>query len=515
MNLGLLAKYQRKNPEKFNNGFIEKYEDNILEQIEEIFSTLAKTTTGIDVISVRKLNELEFKQREIQNVDISRFDLIEVKLRITGIEKRTKLEKTEDIIVPLFYFKNINNRFIFNGNNYFPIYQIVDRDTYNVKTKNSKNLILKTLLMGINIKSKLSKEEITLLDDTKLKIEGKILRISLFKKDLNFLYYIFAKFGIKQTIKDYLGKNKIVFFNDEKKIKKFSDLNYQIIKINNSTFIGFKDLETDLEKDFFISFYSLLNQLKTNRKIEEDKIYWERELGKNYTKNLNNLEEKSKMVMISLERIFDVNTKKILKVKDEDKKDIYAVIKWMISNFNLLIYRDNMDLKNKRIRLTEYLLNPLIMKFSDNSYRMIHSKGLSSFETKKGLFRNISIMYLVKEIIRNDLLRYDNTVNCMELFSCYLKGTFKGPQSISSKSKVIPVKYRNVHKSYIGKCSLVFASAGDPGLTVTLSPFLRNNMFFDERNFDEIKEELMFDKTDDDELEEIELSEEKIEKDEE
>ena len=70
--------------------------------------------------------------------------------------------------------------------------------------------------------------------------------------------------------------------------------------------------------------------------------------------------EKIKGVYISLKRLIDEPTRKILRLDDEYKQDVYGIFKYSMMNFDYLSTTDGQDLTNKRIRLYEYVLYPLL-----------------------------------------------------------------------------------------------------------------------------------------------------------
>jgi len=85
-------------------------------------------------------------------------------------------------------------------------------------------------------------------------------------------------------------------------------------------------------------------------------------------------------------------------------------------------------------------------------------------------------MYIIKQTVVNELLRYYNSTNEMNLYACLLKYTFRGPQSIN---KTVSVYQRDLHPSYAGRLSLVASSASDPGISGTLVPFIEfDNYYF-------------------------------------
>ena len=126
----------------------------------------------------------------------------------------------------------------------------------------------------------------------------------------------------------------------------------------------------------------------------------------------------------------------------------------------------------------KYLVFPLLLKFSNSTYRILNSKN-PTFNMLKSIF-NISPGFIISKLVSNELLRYNGATNSIDLFTSALRFTYRGPQSMSSKSgSSVSVKYRGIHSSYIGKVSLTASSAGDPGLSGMLVPFVKaEDLFF-------------------------------------
>ena len=71
---------------------------------------------------------------------------------------------------------------------------------------------------------------------------------------------------------------------------------------------------------------------------------------------------------ISLKRLIDEPTRKILRLDDEYKQDVYGIFKYSMMNFDYLSTTDGQDLTNKRIRLYEYVLYPRLEKTFPKEY---------------------------------------------------------------------------------------------------------------------------------------------------
>ena len=108
-----------------------------------------------------------------------------------------------------------------------------------------------------------------------------------------------------------------------------------------------------------------------------------------------------------------------------------------------------------------------------------------SLEDVMKIFSSLTPMFLLKALISSKFLRTYNSVNDYNLFSAYLKGTFKGPQALG---KGVSFDQRDIHPSYVGRIDLVAASPGDPGVSFTLTPFVHvYDGYFDRDEADKAK----------------------------
>jgi hypothetical protein len=464
---------------QFNEDLIYyRYTDSIFNHVNDICKSL-EILEPIKFIGA-ELDEDEskiYKDWNIKYVEESRLNLLRLKFQINFKDEVIDIEKE------LFIPKLVDNFFfIINSSRYFPIYQIVDNGIFTT----SKTYSLKTLLMPIRF---YYKKEI--YEDEKENIFNCFnFKLKLFKAQLNFLSYFFAKFGLYKTI-DYFGleygKNKDICIvkSSPSIINKKHDNEYSYFNIfdNYYLIVKRKILKSSLSHSYCSFIFSLLEILKKNNTIENDPEYWKNKLGLEFTSTSTNAIEKAEKVLFSLERILDERTKKFLDAKDEDKEDIYAILRWMINSFEENRYMDPIDLEKKRINCWSYLVLPLLLHFSNKTYQIMNTKN-QTIKTFQGIF-NISPNFLIKKLVVNELLRYVGCVNNLDLFAAGLKATFKGSGSIG-KGIDISDKFRGIHQSYIGNLDLVTSSAGDPGLTTTIVPFtnINNDRFVNFPGFD-------------------------------
>lgn len=476
---GFLKSYALSNPEKFNKEFIyQKKNDSILSYLEDTCKSL-EIIDGIKFIKGEIItDESKFATRtrnkeKYITLEESRYDLVLLHFHISGIQD--KEYKEMDYTIELYTAKIINDfYYLLNGSKYYPIYQIIDAATYH--TKNS--LTQKSLLMPIVVQTKPT----LLMDINEIEYNGKGFTLFLFTYKLNIFHYYFAKFGFYKTLEYFGYQDKVKIVEGDSTPSKTS----KIFKVNKTLEVHISNSLMKSEEDYNI-ILSLIDILVLTTGVKLTTIdnieFWKKKLGATFTKTTDIAAqiEKAERILISFERILDNGTKKTLRIADTDKEDTFAIVRYMVRNYKVLTHIDNMDLHNKRLRLKEHEIQPWRLSISAKTYQLLNSK-LITFEEKLRIMVNISNMFLIKNNITNPLMRYCNNVNGIDLISA-LKFSMRGPQSISETGKSVNVKYRNIHSSYIGRIGLTTCSNGDPGLTGSISPFIKTyGYFFSEKD---------------------------------
>jgi len=540
-----LRKYSDENPERFNRDFImSRSDDDILEYIKDIFKAL-EILNEIEILDITLDADESAFSPIINNGNYykpilsSRLNKIHYKIKVTpskesvikpilvddfeGIDlvkfDTEELNDDDSFIIEkdLFINKLIDKSFYINeGIRYFLIYQIVDNSTYGTKDAVS----LKSLLMPITIMRRKTGYSIAnYFDSTETFEDLPVYDVLLFGKRINPVLYLMGKYSynslvnaypdhkdvdiirkrqefVDVTLKDHMNKffgTDIKFADDPNDLLAEGRTVLKIMK-DKKTISLYISVDTDKlekrEENLMMVLGSLADiRDKTKKKripfnaTDMDKPYfWIDKLSAFFTNNNDPIKKfnKIKTMLISLDRLMDDATRKILNIKDEDKKNTLSVIKYILKNFDTLTNADNQNLKNKRIRLYEYQLYPLRKYFSDQIYRVLNSATRSKVILNR-IFSNLKPMYIIKKTVVNELLRYYNATNEMNLYSCLLKYTFRGPQSIN---RIVSVNQRDIHESYVGKLSLVASSASDPGISGTLTPFVElYDNFFEKQKY--------------------------------
>lgn len=472
----MYSEFQDSNPERFNKNVLKlRNTENIEDIFNDVFSSLG--LEGIEYLGGELIKDEE-KQAEIlphKNIKLedSRLDLFTAKFRLTW------KEDVEEVSLPLYFPKLIDDYFFkLNGNTFYAIYQLTDRNFYPLENE----VFLKTLLMPLGIEY----SNMDINTQSGKVIQGRKYLLNFFKSrgskiDLkNILYYFFIEYGVEGTI-DKIFHNEyegLVFLEDEENEYE----NHECVQLRKDLFLYFyySDTITLEYKSLVATLVDSLSGIRRKTSIYEEN-FWKKRILKS-TAN----PARADKAIISLKRILDERTKKNLKeVPDEFKEDTFGVLTWMMYNISSLEHIDTTDLKNRRLRLFEYMLFPLLNRLSESSYRILNSRNMDIKRLQR-VFSAIRPTYILRCLGTNDLLRYYNATSTLDLYSVALRWSARGPQSLGGGRASVPLQYRSVHRSFIGGLGLNTSSASDPGMTGTLCPMT-----------DKLEDDSMFFKNDD------------------
>lgn len=393
-------------------------------------------------------------------VEDDRVGLLTVRMKISVPEKdfktgenilREKIIK-KSMLIPL---QDENGMFYIKGKRYHLIYQMVEKSTYT----SANSVILKSLMPFAIRRQTITRED----------IHGKeytlpLYTIDLFKKE-HPVMLIYANRGLNYALQYALESYPYVAINfvtscdeTDKKYIYFPISTKLFLKVNKKLFDNFQYVQSIVGGILHIS----TNRL-TIDKIDDPTI-WIKKLSTN-----NNI-EKGRNLLDSLKRLLDETTKKILRVDISNKMDVFSVIRWMTQDFNELRMKDNMNLKNKRLRCNEYIASLLTQEFSIKLNRIMALGSKATIDNFREMFKfpgNILIM----KMHSSGVFRFDDTINDMDFFARF-KYTNKGPHSAGRKnSNSIGIRYRGIHPSFIGHIDLTVCGNSDPGTSGLISPY--------------------------------------------
>ncbi len=400
-------------------------------------------------------------------------------IKLTTNKETTNIVKK--ILIPIEYegFYAINNK------KWKTLWQLVDASTYSQKGK----ITLKSRMPIIIYKSKKRlytdmSGEIVEYSSYSYAMNGKPRYGGKAKvKFINPLMIFAAKIGIYKTI-DYFNLGHAMEFVDAETEPDWDWETYRYFQIDDLVLRVNRYLVDTIP--FIGSFVAMMMGLasqdyRVTKEVAEDTYYWRCRIGAigniSRTKSLSTFYEKGNTSIYMVERLLDSISRMDLRLPEPYKKDIYAILRWMILDFDQLKNRNNMDLNNKRIRKNEYIvLSSLGKKISENINKLIEKKSKSKLNTMDTLLELFNFgSDIIVAGMRNigDLIKADELVNDMTMLQD-LYFSAKGPNSLGEQSsKIISQKYRNIHPSYVGRIDINVSSNSDVGMSGAFTPFLQ------------------------------------------
>lgn len=470
--------YKNPEEEKINLPILNReYEKSIAEYVTDCFQSISLVLPEIQmtkhsfVIDVYKVNQANYERtRSNRTKDINqKFSYIkesrlgeltmEFHVDVNYEGKHIPFDKTVKMLIPI---TDANGYYYIKGNKYLLQYQLTESATYTT----SSALVTKSLMPIKMKKRKWAHYD----DESTITYELNYIQIEVFDRYRSAIYFFLATMGMTNTI-EYFNLGKFIQLVNHNE----GDPNYIYIKVSSSLYIKTKQIY--LTNDYIQTILGCLLEATTNR-ITYDNIddceYWVRKIGafKSNTAKETHYELGRRYIVL-FNRMIDKATIDQLRLTDFNKRDVYAIIRWMIQNFHELWQKDNNDIVYKRLRSTETAASLLNQLISDKIKKFVNT--MANTEEKAVNKYNNLLSFRGNEVITklqsSGLMRYDESVNDMDVFA-RLRITQKGPNASGDRSdtKTISSKRRALHPSHIGRQDINVCSASDPGLTNYITP---------------------------------------------
>lgn len=465
-----------------------------IKNIEILEYTIINDQDEVD-INNHSIN-INYKKKNIDNISVpknmymldSRYHEIQFKIRVsTNLNEKIILKR---ILVPTLH----DGYYLINNTKMKAIWQLVDASTYSQRGKVTMKSRMPIIIYHNKhkITPDINGTEFVLpiysyAQDTTKKRGGGGGAKKKRTKFINPLMIFCTKMGMKKTIK-FFGMDGIVSFKRNYTDK--DEENCYIFECNDTYVLAKKELfdQYDMVKSFTCMAVHLQNRdFPVNMDLLEDREYWICRIGyigsvKN--KNIYSFYDKGITCINVIERLLNFFSIESLRLPYLYKSNIYYIIYWMMSNFDELKQRVNIDMNNKRIRKNEYIVDSSLgRKVSENIMKLIERKGkskMNTMDTLLELFNFNSDIIISGMRNNNDLIKSNDASNDMNFLSD-MKYSAKGYQSIGeSSSKMIAEKYRYLHPSMVGVIDLFTTSNSDCGMSGAITPFVKlyNGFFF-------------------------------------
>lgn len=497
-----IRQFNDEHREHFNEELFERNDDDIIREIEKVILSCQRNRTfRIKVINfsvVDDFNEINKLMREYEKNNLNRsksienkYDFIQLKrtdIRLLIVDyfievyNTTVVGKRSKILRVYIQIPRIVDKYYFRigGNLDISMFQIIE-STYNNSSTNSnigmvayKTMFMASRIFRFNIdnaKEKHSKMETI----SKEKMKGVYFSSIIFNKSVHVMKYLLARFGLYETM-NRLGCPYIKITDEQPEV---DEKDFYIIKAHD-LFISVPRYIYDNDVVTQSLVYTIFTDINSDSNISNifSREYWLASLGRTFGSKTDSV-NKGYSILESLESICDIAAMENLRLPEDCKKDIYDIIVWLVREFSELRLKDNLDLSMKRIRWAEYFACIYAYRLIKGIYR-ISDKGnkitLQSIE--KSI--NIDPDYLIRAISKDKLVNPSNMVNDLDSISA-LKYTYKGVAGLGEDNTSIPLGYRQVHESHIGRVDLDSSSNSDPGMTGTVCPIsdIHNGWFSD------------------------------------
>lgn len=463
----------------------------IVKNIHIVKFEYSEDESGINVnrhIFKRDKKKRKKERYDYKFVNDDRYGCLTVYIQITLDEDnpetgnrviRRKLLKKQ-MLLPL---QDEDGYYFIKGKRYRLIYQLVEKSTYT-----SKSTVTLKSLMPVSVKRNpssistmgslgskyISKSSTEKTCDTGMEFKIPVYNVFVFRKEIPIILFYMAN-GLDWAL-GYLGVNDIIkFIKDLNNIDNEKNLYFQIstkchIEVNKDLFLKYPYIQSIVG--------GLLHVCTNRTSIQDlhDKKIWIKKLSN------NNTIEKGEDILVFFNRMLDETSKKILKLNHFSKDDIYAILRWMMQNYNELRKKDNMDLNNKRLRCNEYIAHLLTAEFSKRIGSIMSAGNKVTMDNFIDAFK-FSGSLLIQKMHSSGILTFDDNINDMDFFSSF-KYTIKGPHSLGGKNaNNISTRYRGLHPSYLGNIDLLVCGNSDPGTSGILTPFGKiKGLYFDDSN---------------------------------
>ena len=481
--LNLIHQFNAENRIPFNPELFQDSDEGILEGVKQV--VLSCNREGFFTIRVEKfeliedydkiqiaLREYEESRNKSDNRD-NVYDYINLKdtdMRLLIVYYYIAIKEESEHIKVLIGLPRTVDRYYFriNGNVYSAMWQIVDASTYNSSTSSSKrdSVTLKSLFQPLRIYRYQTYKKYDLTDYiTGEKVRCTYFTSFVFKKSFLAMKYILAKFGFYGAM-EFLHLDFVQVYDHDPSKDGMDSKEFYIFE-KHGIFVA-------VPRQLFNSCVELQSFVYTVIYcITKDTTYANFFSRENWLIAIalefnNKTVEKGLSILESFEFVLDEITQDDLALPEEDKKDVYCVLRWMIMEFSNLKLKSNLNASIKRVRRGKCIASLYAIKLSTSIYRISDIGKKANLDSIKKALRTHP-MYLLNAITNCRLVNYRNFVNDLDALVA-LKFTFKGIAGIGEKNNSMPNIYRAVSKYQLGIIDPDSSSPGDPGASGTLCP---------------------------------------------
>ena len=197
--------------------------------------------------------------------------------------------------------------------------------------------------------------------------------------------------------------------------------------------------------------------------------------------------DKGLFILDSIDSIYDDITRRDTHLPEEDKKDIYTILRWLMREFSNLRIKENVDVTTKRIRLADYISAIYAIKINQGMRRL---SEMGRSVTLKKIIQAVYTdpMYILNNLSTpsmSNLVCFRDMVNDGD-YTLALKYTYKGISGLGEDNTQIQPMYRYIDPSHVGILDLDSSTNSDPGMSGMICPMTK--LYGSNHSFSEYEE---------------------------
>lgn len=315
------------------------------------------------------------KNKTIKHISETRCGVMYIDAEVTGLDKNGVMKVhyiKKPLVLPII---DEDGYMTIKGKKCYLIYQMVDKMLYP-----SFSAVTIKSLMPICVKT--AKDDFTDMDGNTYTIPT--YTIQIFKTAINVLL-LYSNLTITKTL-NFMEVER--FIHIERKGETPPPCKDEIIRFDcgkkSDIIVAVKKRAFD--KEIYIrSIVGCLINLFIETKIKYDQIddweEWMIIVGGKHTIRRGLYQH------IFFNRLLDEVTRKELRINDQDKQNIYYLLRWIIQNYHALWSKDNLSMINKRLRCNEYLGSYFTAEVSKRINRIVSLGDKATIRDYLNLFK--------------------------------------------------------------------------------------------------------------------------------
>ena len=315
------------------------------------------------------------KNKTIKHISETRCGVMYIDAEVTGLDKNGVMKVhyiKKPLVLPII---DEDGYMTIKGKKCYLIYQMVDKMLYP-----SFSAVTIKSLMPICVKT--AKDDFTDMDGNTYTIPT--YTIQIFKTAINVLL-LYSNLTITKTL-NFMEVER--FIHIERKGETPPPCKDEIIRFDcgkkSDIIVAVKKRAFD--KEIYIrSIVGCLINLFVETKIKYDQIddweEWMIIVGGKHTIRRGLYQH------IFFNRLLDEVTRKELRINDQDKQNIYYLLRWIIQNYHALWSKDNLSMINKRLRCNEYLGSYFTAEVSKRINRIVSLGDKATIRDYLNLFK--------------------------------------------------------------------------------------------------------------------------------